>query len=88
MLISRRGLLFYIGDALGFGELLASARAAGRRVGAMDAIIAATALAHDLSVWTRDGNFDVIAEPLPPFACTEADLSLHGGSVRNFAHLG
>jgi predicted nucleic acid-binding protein len=47
------------------GELLASARAAGRRAGAMDAIIAATAVAHDLSVWTQDGDFDVLAELLP-----------------------
>lgn len=47
------------------GELLATARATGRRAGAMDAIIAATALAHDLSVWTQDGDFDVLAELLP-----------------------
>jgi predicted nucleic acid-binding protein len=47
------------------GELLADARAAGRRAGAMDAIIAATALAHDLSVWTQDGDFDVLADLLP-----------------------
>lgn len=47
------------------GELLASARDAGRRAGAMDAIIAATALAHDLSVWTQDGDFDVLAELVP-----------------------
>jgi predicted nucleic acid-binding protein len=47
------------------GELLAKARAAGRRAGAMDSIIAATAVAHDLSVWTQDGDFEVIAELLP-----------------------
>ncbi len=47
------------------GELLATARAAGRRAGAMDAIIAATAVAHDLAVWTQDGDFDVLAELLP-----------------------
>ncbi len=47
------------------GELLATARAARRRAGAMDAIIAATAVAHDLSVWTQDGDFDVLAELLP-----------------------
>lgn len=45
--------------------LLSAARAAGRRAGAMDAIIAATALAHDLSVWTQDGDFDVLAELEP-----------------------
>ena len=28
----------------------------------MDAIIAATALAHDLTIWTQDGNFEVLAE--------------------------
>jgi predicted nucleic acid-binding protein len=41
---------------------LASARAAGRRAGA---IIAATALAHDLSVWTQGADFAVLAELLP-----------------------
>lgn len=48
-----------------FGELLAAARAAGRRVGAMDAIIASTAVVHDLTVWTQDDDFDVLAELLP-----------------------
>lgn len=43
-------------------DLLATARAQRQRVGAMDAIIAATALAHDLAVWTRDGDFEVLAE--------------------------
>jgi predicted nucleic acid-binding protein len=46
-------------------DLLSVARAAGRRAGAMDAIIAATALAHDLSVWTQDGDFDVLAQLAP-----------------------
>jgi predicted nucleic acid-binding protein len=45
--------------------LLADARAKGRRAGAMDAIIAATALAHDLAVWTQDDDFDVLAELAP-----------------------
>ncbi len=45
--------------------LLSVARAAGRRAGAMDAIIAATALAHDLSVWTQDEDFDVLAQLAP-----------------------
>jgi predicted nucleic acid-binding protein len=31
----------------------------------MDAIIAATALAHDLFVWRQDGDFDVLAELAP-----------------------
>jgi tRNA(fMet)-specific endonuclease VapC len=47
------------------GELLAKARAAGRRAGAMDAIIAATAVAHDLRVWTQDDDFDALAELMP-----------------------
>lgn len=46
-------------------DILATARAAGRRAGAMDAIIAATALAHDLAVWTQDDDFDVLAELAP-----------------------
>lgn len=43
-------------------DLLAAARTQGRRAGAMDAIIAATALVHDLEVWTQDDGFDVLAE--------------------------
>lgn len=46
-------------------ELLAAARDAGRRAGAMDAIIAATALAHGLCVWTQDDDFEVLRELLP-----------------------
>ena len=46
-------------------DLLAAARTAGRRAGAMDAIIAATALVHDLAVWTQDDDFDVLGELLP-----------------------
>ncbi len=46
-------------------ELLATARDQGRRAGAMDAIIAATALAHDLGVWTQDDDFDVLADLAP-----------------------
>lgn len=49
-------------------EVLAGARASGRRAGAMDAIIAATAIAHDLAVWTRDDDFDVLAELVPALA--------------------
>jgi len=43
-------------------ELLAEARVRRRRAGAMDAIIAATALAHDLAIWTQDDDFEVLAE--------------------------
>lgn len=46
-------------------DLLAAARAGRRRAGAMDAIIAATALAHDIDVWTQDGDFEVLAELVP-----------------------
>lgn len=46
-------------------DLLATAKAEGRRAGAMDAIIAATALAHDLAVWTQDDDFEMLADLLP-----------------------
>lgn len=46
-------------------DLLAAARTQQRRAGAMDAIIAATALVHDLTVWTQDDDFDVLAELAP-----------------------
>jgi predicted nucleic acid-binding protein len=46
-------------------DLLATARDRPRRAGAMDAIIAATALAHDLAIWTQDDDFDVLAELAP-----------------------
>lgn len=49
-------------------DLLATARRRKRRAGAMDAIIAATALVHDLEVWTQDDDFDVLAE-LEPELC-------------------
>ena len=47
------------------GELLAVARSTGRRAGAMDAIIAATAVVHDLTVWTQDDDFEGLSELLP-----------------------
>lgn len=46
-------------------ELLSRAREHGRRAGAMDAIVAATAMAHGLVVWTQDHDFDVLAELAP-----------------------
>jgi predicted nucleic acid-binding protein len=46
-------------------ELLAAARDSGCRAGAMDAIIAATALVHDLAVWTQDDDFALFAELAP-----------------------
>lgn len=45
--------------------LLSVARTQRRRAGAMDAIIAATALAHDLVVWTQDDDFEILAEMAP-----------------------
>ncbi|UUY04788.1 PIN domain-containing protein [Svornostia abyssi] len=46
-------------------EILATAKERRRRAGAMDAIIAATAIAHDLTVWTQDDDFAVLAELMP-----------------------
>lgn len=45
--------------------ILAAARTRRRRAGAMDAIIAATALTHDLAIWTQDDDFAVLAELEP-----------------------
>jgi predicted nucleic acid-binding protein len=45
-------------------DLLAATRSK-RRAGAMDAIIAATALVHDLDIWTQDDDFDVLGELAP-----------------------
>jgi len=45
--------------------LLCAAREQRRRAGAMDAIVAATALTHGLVVWTQDDDFDVLAELAP-----------------------
>jgi len=52
-----------VADALAI--LLAEARIQGRSAGAMDAIIAATALVHGLVVWTQDDDFDVLTELAP-----------------------
>jgi predicted nucleic acid-binding protein len=46
-------------------DLLVAARRQDRRAGAMDAIIAATALVHHLEIWTQDRGFDVLAELAP-----------------------
>jgi predicted nucleic acid-binding protein len=45
-------------------DLLTAARAVGPAE-AMGAIIAAIALAYNLSVWTEDGAFDVLVELAP-----------------------
>jgi predicted nucleic acid-binding protein len=52
--------------------LLSAAREHKRRAGAMDAIVAATALAHDLAIWTQDDDFLVLAELAP-------ELRVHRG---------
>jgi predicted nucleic acid-binding protein len=46
-------------------QILTAARTNRRRAGAMDAIVAATALVHDLTVWTQDDDFDVLAALAP-----------------------
>jgi predicted nucleic acid-binding protein len=56
-------------------SLLVAARDQRRRAGAMDAILAATALAHDLTVWTQDDDFEVLAELAP-------ELRVQSGRVR------
>jgi len=45
--------------------LLSEVRTHRRRAGAVDAIIAATALAHDLAVWTQDDDFAVLGQLAP-----------------------
>lgn len=52
--------------------LLSTARERKRRAGAMDAIVAATALAHGLAIWTQDDDFEVLAELAP-------ELRIHRG---------
>jgi predicted nucleic acid-binding protein len=46
-------------------RLLAAARDRQRKAGAMDVIIAATALAHHLTIWTQDSDFAVLQELQP-----------------------
>jgi predicted nucleic acid-binding protein len=58
-------LPFDEGVAERLADILAAARTQKRRAGAMDAIIAATALTHDLAVWTQDDDFEVLAELAP-----------------------
>lgn len=64
---ARRFLALPYDDAVSdrLARILAAARERRRRAGAMDAIIAATALAHDLTVWTQDDDFAVLAELAP-----------------------
>lgn len=46
-------------------RLLAAALDQPRKAGAMDVIIAATALAHDLTIWAQDSDFAVLQELQP-----------------------
>lgn len=46
-------------------EVLDVVHGAGRRAGAMDAIIAATALVYGLRIWTQDRDFEVLADLMP-----------------------
>lgn len=48
--------------ARSFALIVADARARGRKPKIMDAFIAATAVAHDLPVYTQDDDFDDLAE--------------------------
>lgn len=59
-------------------DLLSAARAAGRRAGAMDAIVAATALAHNLAVWRRTGTSTCSPSWRQRCACIELDGSQRG----------
>ena len=52
-------------------SLIADVRRSGRRADVMDCIIAATAIVHDLTVWTQDQDFAVLAAVAPA-------LSVHG----------
>ena len=46
-------------------SLISDVRGSGRRADVMDCIIGATALVHDLTVWTQDSDFDVLASVVP-----------------------
>ncbi|MFN2389718.1 MAG: PIN domain-containing protein [Actinomycetota bacterium] len=48
--------------ARSFATIVADARNHGRKPKIMDAWIAATAVAHDLPVYTRDADFDRLAD--------------------------
>lgn len=59
------------GAARTFAELIAEARRHGTRPKIMDAWIAATAVTHDLPVYTQDEDFGEI----PQSASTKSDCS-------------
>jgi predicted nucleic acid-binding protein len=49
-------------------SLIADVKRSGRRADVMDCIIAATAIVHDLTVWTQDHDFAVLAAVAPALA--------------------
>jgi predicted nucleic acid-binding protein len=57
--VERRFAVLALDDRIAphFGRIVAEARRAGRRPGTADALIAATAAAHDIPVYTRDRDF-------------------------------
>jgi predicted nucleic acid-binding protein len=44
-----------------FAEIVVDAKRGGRRVGVIDALIAATGAAHDLPIFTQDADFEGLA---------------------------
>ncbi len=57
--VERRFAVLALDDRVAphFGRIVSGARRAGRRPGIADALIAATAAAHDIPVYTRDRDF-------------------------------
>jgi toxin FitB len=57
--VERRFTVLALDDRVAphFGRIVSEARRAGRRPGIADALIAATAAAHDIPVYTRDRDF-------------------------------
>ena len=60
----------YVAERL--GELIAASRASHQRLPVFDAIIAATALVHDLTVWTQDEDFEVLTDLAPDLRVARA----------------
>lgn len=56
-----------------FALLVAGLRAGGRRALVMDAVIAATALAHGLAVWSADDDFRILAEVEPELQISRSE---------------
>lgn len=64
---ARRFVVMPYGEpvAVALAELIAAMRRRRLRASLADAIIAATALVHDLTVWTQDEDFESLAELEP-----------------------